>query len=236
MAKKIKPFQIAIDGPVSAGKSTIAELIAHKLNLIYINTGSTYRIATLLALDNDIKIDQENKIVELIKKSNISLQITPQKDGSQKVAILLNDKDITNKLNQPRINKNVALVAKLPKVRKILVKKQQLLAQSHNVVMEGRDITYRVLPNANLKIFLTASVQVRAKRQAEKLNKSGVEYDFEQIKQDLKQRDYIDTHRETDPLKKVKDAWEIDTSNLNIDQVVQLISNKAKKLMNKRHV
>lgn len=217
-------FHIAIDGPVAAGKGTISRIISERLNFLYIDTGAMYRVAAYLAMKNDIKFDDETALVALLEKSEIRMHnpVELEKDG-RLTSVIVNDKDVSWKIRTEEVGNGASIVGQIASVRKILVKKQQEIAESQNVVMEGRDITYKVLPNANLKIYLTGKDFVRANRRHLQLQSRGVDVSFNQVYVDLVTRDKIDMERTTDPLKIVDDAWVIDTSDLSIEQVVNLI-------------
>jgi CMP/dCMP kinase len=228
------PFHIAIDGPVAAGKGTVSRLVAEKLGFLYVDTGAMYRMTALLALRAKIELDfdKEDKIVELVKNATMDMR-TPEngeKDGRLST-IFLDKEDVSWKIRTEKVSLGSSAVAKLPKVRKILVKKQQQIAANKDVVMEGRDITYRVLPEADLKIFLTGSDEIRARRRLNQLLTKGEDVVFEKIFKDLIKRDKQDMSRTTDPLTKVPEAWEIDTSDLSIVQVVEMIVSKASKII-----
>lgn len=230
------PFHIAIDGPVAAGKGTVSRLVAEKLGFLYVDTGAMYRMTALLALRAKIKpdFDKEKEVVQLVKKATMDMR-TPEngeKDGRLST-IFLDKEDVSWKIRTEKVSLGSSAVAKLPKVRKILVKKQQQIAANKDVVMEGRDITYRVLPQADLKIFLTGSDEVRARRRLNQLLTKGEDVVFERIFEDLIKRDRQDMSRTTDPLTKVPEAWEIDTSDLSIVQVVEMIVSKANKMIEK---
>lgn len=223
------PFQIAIDGPVAAGCSTVARLVAQRLNFLYIDTGAMYRVAALLAMRHSVDLSDEDKIVTLVKKSKIEL-LNPshlEQDG-RLITVLLNGEDISWQIRTDEVSNNASTVAQYPKLRKILVQKQQEIAASYDVIMEGRDITYRVLPNADLKIYLTASEVVRAKRRHLQEQSKGKDFSFDQTYNQLLERDKRDMKRKIDPLKIVPEAVVIDTNDLNIDQVVDLIEAKVR--------
>jgi len=217
-------FHIAIDGPVAAGKGTVSRIIAERLNFLYIDTGAMYRVAALLTIKNNLKFDNEDALVALLEKSEIKMNnpVGLEKDG-RLTTVIVNDKDVSWKIRTEEVGRGASIVGQISEVRKILVKKQQEIAQSKNVVMEGRDITYKVLPDANLKIYLTGKDFVRANRRHMQLQSRGVDISFNQVYVDLVSRDKIDMERTTDPLKIVDDAWVIDTSDLSIEQVVNLI-------------
>jgi cytidylate kinase len=230
------PFHIAIDGPVAAGKGTISRLVAEKLGFLYVDTGAMYRMTALLAQQKQVDFDQEDKIAELVEKADMQMR-TPtaeEKDGRLST-IFLDGEDVSWKIRTEKVSLGSSVVAKLPKVRHILVQKQQEIAKNQNVIMEGRDITYRVLPDADLKIYLTGSDLVRAKRRLTQLLTKGENASFEQVLADLAIRDKQDMTRDTDPLKIVPDAIVIDTSDLSIQQVVEIIVNKANILLEEKN-
>lgn len=222
-------FQIAIDGPVAAGCSTVARLVAERLGMLYIDTGAMYRAATLLATRENVDLEDEAALAKLIKETNIELHrpLDSERDG-RLITILLNDEDISWQIRTDEISNQVPIVAKHPQLRKVLVEKQQQIASKDDVVMEGRDITYKVLPNADLKIYLTASDEVRAKRRHMQQQSRGKDISFEEIYRELLRRDKLDMEREVDPLKIVDEALVIDTSDLSIRQAVAVIANKVK--------
>lgn len=226
------PFHIAIDGPVAAGKGTISRLVAERLGFLYVDTGAMYRMTALLGLTHKVKLDDDSGLVKLAEDSKMEMR-TPtedEKDGRLST-ILLNGEDVSWKIRTEKVSLGASKVAKLPKVRQLLVKKQQEIAENQDVIMEGRDITYRVLPEADLKIFLTGSDVVRAKRRLTQLLTKGEDVNFDQVLADLAHRDEQDMTRETDPLQIVADAVVVDTSDLSIQQVVDLIVNKANVLL-----
>jgi len=224
-----KSFQIAIDGPVAAGKGIVSRLVAKELGFLYVDTGAMYRVAALLALRNQIPLDDEAKIAQLVSEAKLKMRdpIDKEKDG-RLVTMIVDGEDVSWAIRTEEVSRAVSVVATLPKVRQVLVKKQQEIAKGQNVVMEGRDITYRVLPQADLKIYLTANEIVRAKRRHFQLLVKGETVEFQQVYEDLLKRDQRDKTRKTDPLKIVPDAWVIDTSDLSIEQVVDLIVAKVK--------
>jgi CMP/dCMP kinase len=224
-----KSFQVAIDGPVAAGCSTVARLVAERLGILFIDTGAMYRTAALLAMRNNIDLEDEDKVAELVKKSKIEL-LDPsslEQDG-RLTTVLLNGEDISWQIRTDEISRNTAVVAKHPKLREVLVRKQQEIAAKSDVIMEGRDITHKVLPNADLKIFLTASEEIRARRRYNQERFKGRDVTFKETHQELIERDKSDMERDADPLKIVEDATVIDTSDLNIDQAVDMIEAQAR--------
>lgn len=218
---------IAIDGPAAAGKSTVAKKIANQLNYVYIDTGAMYRAITLAANINGIDYEDELNLAKLTKNTSITFK---QNNGIQQVFI--NNKDVTLDIRNQDVTNNVSTVAKHQKVREILVEKQRELAQNKHVVMDGRDIGSHVLPNADVKLFLVASVEERAKRRHEENLANGFESNLDQLKEEIRKRDQIDSEREVSPLVKAEDAIEVDTTNMNIDEVtnyiLSIISNKMK--------
>jgi cytidylate kinase len=222
-------FQIAIDGPVAAGKGTISRLVADRLGFLYVDTGAMYRVTGMLADRAGVNIDDENALVELVKKATIQMRnpSETEKDG-RLTTVLVDDTDESWSIRTEKIGDLASKVATYQKVRAVLVAKQQEIAKSQNVVMEGRDITYRVLPDAQLKIYLTANEIVRAKRRQFQLQTRGMLAEFEEVYQELIERDKRDSQRTTDPLTILPEAWVIDSSDLSIDQVVDIIVGKAK--------
>ena len=217
-------YNIAIDGPAGAGKSTIAKIVAKELGYIYVDTGAMYRTMALACYRAGIKADQKEEVIEKCKSVDVSLGY---ENGTQKV--YLNGEDVSIEIRQEVIGNMTSAIAVYGPVREILVKMQQELAAKNNVVMDGRDIGTCVLPNAQLKIFLTASVQVRAKRRYDELVEKGECCDLAEIEKDISERDYRDMHREIAPLKAAEDAVMLDSSELNIDEVVEAIYEYAKK-------
>ncbi|RMC50228.1 (d)CMP kinase [Lactobacillus sp. ESL0263] len=219
-------MQVAIDGPASAGKSTVAKIIAQKLNFTYIDTGAMYRACTVIAKENNLDYGDEQGILAAIDCNEIQLKAV---NGEQKV--YAGDEDITRDVRLPEISANVSQVSALPKIREKMVSLQRKMAGEMNVVMDGRDIGTTVLPNAEVKIFLVASAHSRAQRRMLDLKQQGIRSDqtLQEIEQSIQERDYKDSHRQISPLKKAADAVEIDTTEMNIDQVVEAILAQIKK-------
>jgi cytidylate kinase len=207
-------ISVAIDGPAGAGKSTIAKIIGEKFNLMYINTGAMYRAVTLKAMNANVS---ESNIADLVKILE-SLEMHFEDDH-----LFVNNEDLTDMINMPIISNNVSRYAAVPEIREVLVKLQQNIAKKFNVIMDGRDIGTVVLADAPFKFYLTASSEERAKRRYEELTSKCIEVDYNTILSEIEKRDYIDTHREVTPLKRADDAIEIDSSNLDINGVVQTI-------------
>lgn len=222
-------MQIAIDGPVAAGKGTVAFLVSKKLGSLYIDTGAMYRALGYAAVKNGIPLDNEKRLVELLKKTKIDLKIPPQ-NSKHKCIVLINKVDISNLIRTPEISRAASVVGTHPQVRKILVALQKNIAKNQPVVMEGRDITTKVLRNADLKIFLTASPKVRALRRKIQLEEQGIKKSLAEVLKDTIERDKVDSSRAIDPLTIAKDSWVLDTTRLTINQVVKKILEKAKAL------
>ena len=206
---------IAIDGPAGAGKSTIAKKLAKELGYIYVDTGAMYRAMAYHFLQNNIASDNESEIAKSCKNVDVSISYI---DGEQQV--LLNGQNISDKIRNEEVGNIASATSVYPVVRTKLVELQRQLASKENVIMDGRDIGTVVLPNANVKIYLTASSKVRAKRRFDELTAKGEDCNFDDIEKDIIDRDYRDMHRETSPLKQADDAILLDTSDMDIDQVV----------------
>ena len=217
-------FNIAIDGPAGAGKSTIAKQLAKELGFVYVDTGAMYRAFAYYFLTNNITSDDEAAISAACPNVTISLTY---EDGIQNV--WLNGENVSGVIRNEEVGKMASATSVYPVVRTKLVELQQELAKTTNVIMDGRDIGTVVLPNADVKIYMTASSAVRAKRRFNELVAKGVECDLDEIEKDIIERDYRDMNRETSPLKKADDAYELDTSDLDIDGVV----NAMKKIIEK---
>ncbi len=209
---------IAIDGPAGAGKSTIAKIVSKKLGFIYVDTGAMFRAMAICCLDAGVNIDEEEAVSSLCKDIDIDIEY---KDGVQQV--ITNGKNVTGRLRDEATGNAASVIAPYRKVREILKQLQRSLAKVRNVVMDGRDIGTCVLPDATCKIYLTASVAVRAQRRAKELAEKGIEVDMAKIEADIKDRDYRDMHRNIAPLKKADDAAEVDSSDMTIDEVVDAI-------------
>ena len=203
---------VAIDGPGGAGKSTIARLLAQKLNYLHLDTGAMYRAVTLAALREDIDFNQQDKLIELARKIDISFD--------QKGEIFLDGENVSEEIRKAEVNKHVSQTAAVKGVRDVLVKKQQQLAQNNKIVMDGRDITTVVLPEADHKFFLTASLEERARRRYQEVKSKNKDADFDKIKENIARRDKMDSEREHSPLKKAEDAVLVDTTNSSIDEVL----------------
>lgn len=211
-------FNIAIDGPAGAGKSTIAKMLAKKMEYIYVDTGAMYRAMALYFLKNNIRPEDEEAITSSVDKVDISIEYI---DGAQQV--LLNGENVTGELRNEAVGNMASVTSVYPTVRKKLVALQQKLAKTADVIMDGRDIGTCVLPDAQVKIYLTASVETRAKRRFNELVEKGESPDLAMIEKDIKERDYRDMNRETSPLRQAEDAVLVDSSEMTIDEVVAAI-------------
>lgn len=209
-------INIAIDGPAGAGKSSIAKAVAHEKGYIYVDTGALYRSIALFALENSL---EGESLVNSLYKINLSLEFI---DGSQHV--IMNNNDISDKIRTPEVSMNASKVSAIPEVRKFLFGLQKKIAAENNIIMDGRDIGTVVLPDADLKVFLTASAEERANRRYREIkDMDGVTY--EQVLEDIKKRDYSDMHRDIAPLKQAEDAVLLDTTGMTVDEVkARLIS------------
>ncbi len=220
--KATKKITIAIDGPAASGKSTTAKLVAKKLGYLHIDTGAMYRAVTLKALENGADILNQQIIENIAFGSDIFL-----KNDNGALEVYLDNIDVTAKIRNPLVTKSVSVVSSYKGVREVMVKSQQKIAFKGGVVLEGRDIGTIVLPNADLKIFMFASVEERTKRRKKDLADSGIEADVFELKKEIEERDKKDTTRQLSPLKKANDAIELDTSYLTIDEQVNFIVEKA---------
>ncbi len=208
-------INIAIDGPAGSGKSTIAVMVADKLGYIYINTGLMYRAIAYKAIQLGISLEDKNEIISLLKPNMIKL--LPNE------TVELDDKKLKDELRSDDVSSGASKVAAINEVRDYCVREQQIMAQKKGIVMDGRDITSVVLPNAEVKIFLWASVEERVNRRLEQNSKIGYSVDADKIKREIEERDYRDSHREVGPLIQVPDAIRIDSTNLTINEVVERI-------------
>lgn len=218
-------FQIAIDGPVGSGKSTVTRLVAERLHFLYVDTGAMYRVVALLCLRAHMTHSlHEAAVVPLLRASKITLKPpSAEESDGRLISVFLNDEDVSWQIRTHEVSSLVPQVAAMSEVRKILVVMQQEISKKQSVVMEGRDITYRVLPQANLKIYLTASPMERAQRRHSQLQSKGEDVPLEVVLSDLIRRDEADMNRAADPLKIVEGVWVLDTTGLSIDQVVEAI-------------
>ncbi len=219
-------ISVAIDGPSGAGKSTLAKQLAAELGFIYVDTGAMYRSIGLYGMRKEIDIKDPVQVEGVLSEINISLAF---QEGTQH--IYLNNEDVSEKVRAEQAGMAASVVAKQPAVRQFLLELQRDMAEKNNILMDGRDIGTVVLPNATVKIYLTASVEARANRRYKELQEKGNPETFEKVKKDIEERDWQDMNREISPLKKAADAVEVDTSALNLQQsfdvLLDLIRQKA---------
>ena len=213
-----KKYIIAVDGPAGSGKSTIARMVAKRLDYIYIDTGAMYRALTLKVLETNTSLDDSQKIIKLAEVTNISFQ---SKDNVLKV--LLDSNDVTIQIREPKVTKNVVYIANVPEVRKIMVELQRAFGSAGGVVVEGRDITTVVFPDARKKFYLDASFEERFERRYKQLITEGKDISKDDLAQDMKDRDISDRKRKVGALKIADDAIYLDTSNLSINEVVEKV-------------
>ena len=211
-------FAVAIDGPAGAGKSSVAKAASKELGFVYVDTGALYRTIALYVLRQGVDPHDAAKVEALLPEIHIGMEYTEQ---GQKM--VLNGEDVTGLIRTPEVSMATSTCSAIPAVRTYLLQLQRDLAEQNNVLMDGRDIGTVVLPKAQLKVFLTASPEERARRRVRQLEESGQKADYESILRDIEQRDYQDSHRAIAPLKQAKDAVKVDTSELDIDGVVAAI-------------
>lgn len=217
-----KSFNIAIDGPAGAGKSTIARLAAKRLGFVYVDTGAMYRAIALYFLRKGIRPEDVQTIASLVQGAEITIRYV---DGTQQV--ILNGEDVSGQIRTEEVGNMASATSAIPAVRAHLLELQRNLAASANVIMDGRDIGTCILPDADVKIFLTASTSVRAMRRYRELQEKGMMCNLEEIEQDIIERDASDMNRETAPLKQAEDAMLLDSSDMTLEQVVQAILEAA---------
>lgn len=211
-------LQIAIDGPASAGKSTVAKLVAKKLGYVYCDTGAMYRATTYAAKKNHVAYDDDQGLKEMLEKTEI--RFVPA-EPEQKVFV--NETEVTKTIRLPEIANNVSTVSAQKSVRADLTERQRMIAEQGGIVMDGRDIGTTVLPNAEVKIFLVASVHERAVRRFKENVEKGIDTPLDVLEKEIEERDYKDSHRKISPLTQAKDAVLVDTTSLSIDEVVAKI-------------
>jgi len=222
-----KKISIAIDGPAAAGKSTVAKIVAEKLGYIYIDTGAMYRALTLKALNNSLDLENEEDLIKMLHETTIELF-----PGEKGQLIYLDNQNVTEEIRQSKVTNSVSIVSKHKLVREEMVRRQQMFATNGGVVMDGRDIGTHVIPNAEVKVFLLASVEERAVRRHKENLEKGFESNLETLKQEIARRDKLDSEREVSPLRKAEDAIEIDTTSLTILDVVNKIMDLTHQVAN----
>lgn len=214
---------VAIDGPSGAGKSTIAKRLAATLGYVYVDTGAMYRTVGLAMLRRGIDVNDKAAVIAALADIEVSIAYV---DGTQRV--LLNGEDVSDQIRTPEVSMAASVTSAIPEVRKFLFETQQKLARENNVIMDGRDIGTVVLPNAKVKIFLSASVEDRARRRFDELKEKGMDVSFEDVLEDMKQRDYNDSHRDVAPLKPADDAVSVDTTGNTLEESVALMESIVK--------
>ena len=220
----MKKIQIAIDGPASSGKSTVAKIIARNLDLIYLDTGAMYRVATFVALQKETNDAKE--IIEFIEKNPISFM-----NGQKGQEVLMGSENVTEVIRTNEVTNTVSKISAMTEIREFMVAEQQRIAKNGGIIMDGRDIGTVVLPKADLKIFLVASVDERAERRYKENLSKGIPTDLERLKIEISERDRKDSTRAISPLKQAEDAILLDSTGKTINEIVQLIEDKAKELM-----
>ena len=221
---QVKP-NIAIDGPAGAGKSTVARKLAEQLNYLYIDTGAMYRAVAYYALEKGVDLDDQEQISRLAGEIEVSLAY----DSERRLKVFCNGVEISDKIRTQAVSQSVSKVAKVPAVRVRLVELQRRMAVRGGVVMDGRDIGSVVLPDAQLKFFITASIEQRTRRRMKELKEQGCPVNFDELKAEILQRDKIDSSRENSPLVRVPDAILVDTSDMAVEEVVREILSISRK-------
>ena len=216
-------YNVAIDGPAGAGKSTIAKLVAKEKGYIYVDTGAMYRALAIHFLEKKVSAEETDQVVAACKDAEVTIVY---EEGVQQV--YLNGKNVTGQLRTEEVGNMASKTSAIPEVRAKLLELQRGLARSSDVIMDGRDIGTNILPDANVKIYLTASVETRAKRRFDELTERGELCDLEEIKKDIRERDTRDMNREIAPLKQAEDAILVDSSNMGISEVVDTICRYCK--------
>ena len=220
----MKKIQIAIDGPASSGKSTVAKIIARNLDLIYLDTGAMYRVATFVALQKET--DDAKEIIEFNEKNPISFM-----NGQKGQEVLMGSENVTEVIRTNEVTNTVSKISAMTEIREFMVAEQQRIAKNGGIIMDGRDIGTVVLPKADLKIFLVASVDERAERRYKENLSKGIPTDLERLKIEISERDRKDSTRAISPLKQAEDAILLDSTGKTINEIVQFIEDKAKELM-----
>lgn len=223
-----KPFSIAIDGPAGAGKSTVAKAVATELNAMYLDTGAMYRAFGLYMLRRGA-IKDKSAIIAAVDDVDITVEFI---DGAQH--IFLGGEDVTEAIREPEVSMAASDVSAVPEVRERMVALQRKIAEGHDVIMDGRDIGTKVLPNATLKIYLTASVEERARRRCLELEQKGMPEPYDKVLREMKERDYQDTHRAASPLRPADDAVTVDTTNNTLEESVAEIRRLALEAIDRR--
>lgn len=223
MAEK-KLLQIAIDGPVAAGKSTVAEQVSKRLGFLYVDTGAMYRAVALAAKRKNVSWEDETRMGGLVEQLNITLELPRgRKNDGRRTTVYLDGEDVSRKIRDIDIGEGASVVSQYRKVRRFLVERQRQVSRNRNVIMEGRDIGTRVLPGADLKIYMDASIEVRVRRRQTQVEELGRKLSVVAVRKDVMVRDAREMTRRVDPLRPAANAWILDTTNLSIDEVVEKI-------------
>ncbi len=226
MKKMKRGYIVTIDGPAGSGKSTTARLVAQKLGWLYLDTGAMYRAVTMNVLRSQISLDDLESISRIAEQSTINL--CPSEKGTQ---VLLNGDDVTAEIRHPQIDRTIGPVCEVPKVRDVMVGLQRKIGRKGHVVAEGRDVGTIVFPDADVKFYMIASIEKRARRRQDDLKRQGIEISFDQLKADIEQRDERDSQRKNSPLVKADDAILVDTTHLSVpEQVAFVIDHIAQKI------
>lgn len=224
-------FIIAVDGPAGSGKGTITKCVANKIGFAKLDTGALYRCVTLEVLKNKIDLKDISKIVDIVR--NMQVEFVKNEDSSELDYVFLNGKNVTKDIRSNEVNSIISQVSTIKELREEMLKIQRKMAESQNTIMEGRDIGTVVFPNADLKIYLNADIEERAKRRYKENVEKGIDTTYEEVLNILKNRDKIDMEREVAPLKKAEDAIEIDSTNMSIEEVVNKIVELYNRAFNK---
>lgn len=224
LLKKEHRVAVALDGPAGSGKSTIAKMVAKELGFIYIDTGAMYRSVALYCIDKDIDYNNEVQVLRQLDNINITIE-----NANREQRYILNGNDVTDLIRSPEVSDGASKVATYKAVREKLVALQRELASKQSVIMDGRDIGTNVLPRAEVKVFMTGEVEERARRRYEELHLKGMSVTFEEILEDIKKRDYNDSHREYNPLRQADDAVLLDTTHMSVEEVKDYIVAEVKK-------
>ena len=220
-------YCVALDGPAGAGKSTVAKTVAKNLEILYVDTGALYRSLALFAINNNVSCSDEENVLKILDKANVELKYV-----NKVQRVFLNNEDVSEKIRTPEISMCASDISAIPTVRQFLLDLQRKIARENSVIMDGRDIGTVILPDAEVKIFITASAEIRAKRRYDELIEKGQDVVYEDVLKDVIERDYNDSHRKIAPLKQADDAILLDTSSLSLDEsidaVIEIINNKIK--------
>ena len=226
-----KKLVIAIDGPAASGKSTTARLVAKRLGYLHVDTGAMYRAITLKVLKSGLKSDDVGNVGRLLTSTRVELQRT-----KNSVRVLLDGEDVTEGIRSAEVTRAVSAVSRIRQVREAMVREQRNMAEGEGIVLEGRDIGTVVFPRAHLKIFMVASLEARARRRQKELKAKGINAKIKLILKEIQERDELDTTRDESPLKRAADAVELDNSNLTINEQVEFVLKKAKRLLEQDEV